>query len=169
MLDQRTVGAAFYPRRGYVLNLQGGGAVESLLSDTSFVRLYGRHTQYFRAGDKGRLILRGELGSVLADRLEGIPTDFLFRAGGDNSVRGYDYQSLGASSAAAWSRCVIWPPAPPNTTIFSTVNGAWPCSSMRAMRPTAPVICRRYSVRASVRATARRWADQPRSGVWRGH
>jgi len=96
---QRTVGRAFYPRRGYVLNLQGGGAAEALLSDTTFVRLYGRHTQYFRAGDKGRLILRGELGSVLADRLEGIPTDFLFRAGGDNSVRGYDYQSLGRALA----------------------------------------------------------------------
>jgi translocation and assembly module TamA len=78
-----------------VLNLQGGGAVEAVLSDTSFVRLYGRHTQYFRAGDKGRLILRGELGSVLADTRAGIPTDFLFRAGGDNSVRGYAYQSLG--------------------------------------------------------------------------
>jgi translocation and assembly module TamA len=92
---QRTVGRTFYPRRGYVLNLQGGGAAEALLSDTNFIRLYGRHTQYFRAGDNGRLILRGEFGSVLADRLEGIPTDFLFRAGGDNSVRGYDYQSLG--------------------------------------------------------------------------
>lgn len=92
---QRTVGRAFYPRRGYVLNLQGGGAAEALLSDTTFVRLYGRHTHYFPVGDKGTLILRGELGGVLADRLEGIPTDFLFRAGGDNSVRGYDYQSLG--------------------------------------------------------------------------
>jgi translocation and assembly module TamA len=77
---QRTVGRAFYPRRGYVLTLQGGGASEALLSDTSFVRLYGRHTQYFRAGDNGRLILRGEWGSVLADTREGIPTDFLFRA-----------------------------------------------------------------------------------------
>jgi translocation and assembly module TamA len=96
---QRTVGRAFYPRRGYVLNLQGGGAAEAVLADTTFVRLYGRHTQYFRAGDKGRLILRGELGGVLADRLEGIPTDFLFRAGGDNSVRGYDYQSLGRTLA----------------------------------------------------------------------
>jgi translocation and assembly module TamA len=66
-----------------------------LLSDTNFVRLVGRHTQYFRAGDNGRLILRGELGSVLADTRDGIPTDFLFRAGGDNSVRGYAYQSLG--------------------------------------------------------------------------
>ena len=92
---QRTVGRAFYPRRGYVLSLQGGGAAEALLSDTNFVRLYGRHTQYFRAGARGRLILRGELGSVLADTRDGIPTDFLFRAGGDNSVRGYAYQSLG--------------------------------------------------------------------------
>jgi translocation and assembly module TamA len=92
---QRTVGRAFYPWRGYVLTLQGGGAAEALLSDTSFIRLYGRHTQYFRAGANGRLILRGELGSVLADTRGGIPTDFLFRAGGDNSVRGYAYQSLG--------------------------------------------------------------------------
>ncbi|HUX29805.1 MAG TPA: autotransporter assembly complex family protein [Thiobacillus sp.] len=91
----RTIGRDFYPRRGYVLTLQGGGAAEALLSDTSFVRLYGRHTQYFRVGDNGRLILRGELGSVLAQTREGIPTDFLFRAGGDNSVRGYAYQSLG--------------------------------------------------------------------------
>lgn len=92
---QRTAGRAFYPRRGYVLTLQGGGAAEALLSDTSFIRLYGRHTQYFQAGDNGRLILRGELGSVLADTRAGIPTDFLFRAGGDTSVRGYAYQSLG--------------------------------------------------------------------------
>ncbi len=92
---RRTVGQAFYPRRGHVLTLQGGGAAEALLSDTNFIRLYGRHTQYFRAGTNGRLVLRGEFGSVLADTRNGIPTDFLFRAGGDNSVRGYAYQSLG--------------------------------------------------------------------------
>lgn len=92
---QRAVARALYPRRGYVLSLQGGGAIESLLSDTTFARLYGRHTQYFPLGENGRLILRGELGSVLANRRDGIPTDFLFRAGGDNSVRGYAYQSLG--------------------------------------------------------------------------
>ncbi len=86
---------AFYPRSGHVLTLQASAAAEPLLSDTSFIRLYGRHTQYFRAGENGRLVLRGELGSVLADTREGIPTDFLFRAGGDNSVRGYAYQSLG--------------------------------------------------------------------------
>lgn len=95
----RTVGRAFYPRRGHVLALQGGGAAEALLSDTSFVRLHGRHTEYFSAGDNGRLILRGELGAVLAKTRDGIPTDLLFRAGGDNSVRGYAYQSLGRTLA----------------------------------------------------------------------
>ncbi|MFP5417914.1 MAG: autotransporter assembly complex protein TamA [Gammaproteobacteria bacterium] len=100
---QRRVGRDFYPRRGYVLSLQGGGALESLLSDTTFVRLYGRHTQYVPVGNRGRLVLRGEWGSVLADRREGIPTDFLFRAGGDKSVRGYAYQSLGGTVNGAVS------------------------------------------------------------------
>jgi translocation and assembly module TamA len=98
---QRTVGRAIYPRRGHVLTLQGGGAAKFLLSDTTFVRLYGRHTQYFRIGENGRLLLRGEFGSVLADGRDGIPTDFLFRAGGDNSVRGYAYQSLGRTLTGA--------------------------------------------------------------------
>lgn len=92
---QRAVGRAFYPREGYVFTAQVGGAAEPLLSDTSFLRLYGRHTHYFRLGRSDRLVLRGEAGAVLADTRDGIPTDFLFRAGGDNSVRGYAYQSLG--------------------------------------------------------------------------
>jgi len=91
----RTDGRAFYPVRGHVTNLQAGVASDALLSETSFVRLYGRHTEFFKLGDKGRLILRGELGAVMADHREGIPTDFLFRAGGENSVRGYHYESLG--------------------------------------------------------------------------
>ena len=98
---KRTMGRGFYPTSGYVLNLQAGGAAEALLSDQSFIRLYGRHTQYFRLGSKGRLVLRAELGSVLADSRDGIPTDFLFRTGGDNSVRGYAYQSLGTLTAGA--------------------------------------------------------------------
>lgn len=92
---RRTIGRAFYPRRGYVFTLHGGGAHEALLSDTSFARLYTRYTHHFPAGENGRLIVRGELGSVIAETRLGIPTDFLFRAGGDNSVRGYAYQSLG--------------------------------------------------------------------------
>ena len=100
---QRDIGRTFYPRRGHVLSLQAGGALEALLSDTSFARLYGRHTQYYPLGKSGRLVLRAELGSVLADTRDGIPTDFLFRAGGDNSIRGYAYQSIGRSLAGGVS------------------------------------------------------------------
>lgn len=95
----RTDGRAFYPVRGHVTNLQAGVASDVLLSETSFVRLYGRHTQYSRLGEMGRLILRGELGAVLSERREGIPTDFLFRAGGVHSVRGYQYESIGLDVA----------------------------------------------------------------------
>lgn len=94
---QRAVGRGFYPRSGHVTSFQVGGATDALLSDTSFLRLYGRHTQYVSLGRSDRLLARIELGSVISDSRNGIPTDFLFRAGGDNSVRGYGYQSLGRS------------------------------------------------------------------------
>ncbi len=92
---RRAVGRAAYPLSGHVLSVQLGGAAEALLSDTGFLRTYARHTQYLRLGRSSRLLLRAEGGATLADTRDGIPTDFLFRAGGDNSVRGYDYQSLG--------------------------------------------------------------------------
>lgn len=98
---RRAIGRAIYPRRGHVLSVQAGGAAAALLSDTSFVRLHGRYTGYFPVGKRDRLILRGELGAVLADSRDGIPTDLLFRAGGDNSVRGYAYQSLGRDQDGA--------------------------------------------------------------------
>jgi translocation and assembly module TamA len=46
-------------------------------------------------------ILRAEAGVTLADSREGIPQDFLFRTGGGQSVRGYDYQSLGVRQGSA--------------------------------------------------------------------
>src|SRR5690606_27399262 len=45
--------------------------------------------------------LRGEMGGVAAKTRNDIPSDFLFRAGGDQSVRGYAYQSLGVSQGNA--------------------------------------------------------------------
>lgn len=98
---RRHVSRAVYPRQGYILTLQGGGANQSLLSDTSFLRLYARHTQNFPLGSQARLVVRAEAGGVFSDRREGIPTDFLFRAGGDTSVRGYAYQSIGRDTSGA--------------------------------------------------------------------
>lgn len=98
---RRRVNDLLRPRRGHMINLQLGGASASLLSTRSFARAYGRGLYILPLGRRDRLHLRGEAGAVWSDEREGIPSEFLFRAGGDQSVRGYDYQSLGVREGSA--------------------------------------------------------------------
>ncbi|QNM94674.1 autotransporter assembly complex protein TamA [Chitinimonas koreensis] len=88
------------PRRGLILSWQLGGAAKALLSDTDFVRAWGRAAWYRPAGEDGLLLLRGEAGQVVASETSAVPSDWLFRAGGAGSVRGYDYQSLGVKNGS---------------------------------------------------------------------
>ncbi|WP_164521461.1 autotransporter assembly complex protein TamA [Iodobacter ciconiae] len=85
------------PRSGNVITLEGGGALKGLLSDESFVRLYGRGVQFWPVGEKSVVVGRLELGDTFTKESFNVPTDWLFRTGGSSSVRGYDYQSLGLS------------------------------------------------------------------------
>ena len=79
---------------GWNLFMQFRGASDSMLSDTSFLQIYGSGKKILTFGDS-RLLLRGELGATLVDRLQDLPASVRFYAGGDKSIRGYDYQSLG--------------------------------------------------------------------------
>lgn len=96
----RRLDSRLNPTRGYAVQLQVGAAVEPVLTDNSFVRTHLRALRYFPVG-KDVLILRGELGAVMSNGKEGIPSSLLFRAGGDQSVRGYAYQSLGVKEGDA--------------------------------------------------------------------
>ncbi|MDP1672011.1 MAG: autotransporter assembly complex family protein [Burkholderiales bacterium] len=98
---RRRVDDLLRPRRGHMINLQLGGASESLLSTRSFTRAYGRGLYILPLSRRDRLHLRGEAGAVFSDERKGIPSEFLFRAGGDQSVRGYDYRSLGVREGSA--------------------------------------------------------------------
>jgi translocation and assembly module TamA len=89
------------PRRGYFLSVQVGGAAEALLSDRSFGRLYGKGTYLLPVHDFGTLVLRAEAGAVLAQTRENIPSAYLFRTGGDTTVRGYAFESLGVAEGDA--------------------------------------------------------------------
>ncbi|MDR2112795.1 MAG: autotransporter assembly complex protein TamA [Candidatus Accumulibacter sp.] len=89
------------PRRGDVLQVQIGGGAKALLSDQNFVRLHGRWLHYVPLGKLDSLAVRAEAGATLAPSREGIPQDYLFRAGGAGSVRGYSYQSLGVEEGSA--------------------------------------------------------------------
>jgi translocation and assembly module TamA len=91
------------PRRGSVMSVSlsaglGREFVESL-SDNTFTRAYGRLSLYLPPPwldpKRNVLILRGEAGRVFTDDPTFIPSDFLFRAGGAGSLRGYAYRSIG--------------------------------------------------------------------------
>jgi len=89
------------PTKGYLVNLQAGAAPTRFLTTTPFGRVYGKYVGYFPLGETNTLILRGEGGFIGAKDRVGIPADFLFRAGGDQSIRGYGYQELGVKEGLA--------------------------------------------------------------------
>jgi translocation and assembly module TamA len=100
-ITKRSLDSLVLPTVGYVVSAQLGGAVLPVLTDERFVRAYLRAIAYHPVGVKGSLVLRGELGAVASRDTVGVPDTFLFRAGGDQSVRGYGYQQLGVQEGAA--------------------------------------------------------------------
>lgn len=94
-ITKRQLDSLIAPTRGYVLAGQFGAAVLPVLTDEKFVRAYARFINYRPLGKEGTLILRGEAGAVGSKEKTGVPSTVLFRAGGDQSVRGYAYQELG--------------------------------------------------------------------------
>jgi translocation and assembly module TamA len=90
----RTTEDIVSPRRGFIGTLEAGVGLPGV-SSREFVRLHGHVNWLIPAGARNDILLRGEAGWVLAGSREGIPSSFLFRTGGDQTVRGYSYQSLG--------------------------------------------------------------------------
>ena len=96
----RATDALVQPRRGVLGNVQLGGSVPGL-SSRDFMRALGRATLLWPLGPNGDLALRGDAGAVVANSRVGIPSSFLFRAGGDQSVRGYAFEALGVQQGEA--------------------------------------------------------------------
>ena len=84
-----------YPQSGYSFFADLRGASEALLSDTTYSRLHLKGRYMFGLGENGRLDSHLELGSAWVDDYTVYPTSLRFFAGGDSSVRGYKYESLG--------------------------------------------------------------------------
>ena len=85
------------PRKGYRASLELRGADEALLSDASFIQLLAA-AKWIQPLGNGRLLLRADTGFSLTDDFTELPASYRFYAGGDQSVRGYEYQSLGPVS-----------------------------------------------------------------------
>jgi len=84
-----------YTKQGARLSLSLTGANESLLSDTSFMQAVIRGKYIQSVSDNGRVITRAAIGATEVTEFERLPSSLRFFAGGDNSIRGYDYEALG--------------------------------------------------------------------------
>ncbi len=82
-------------RSGNVTEVRIGGGSQHVSSGQDFIRTYASHQSWWPIGKRDVFFLRGEAGFTLAESRFGIPQEYLFRAGGIHSVRGYNFLSLG--------------------------------------------------------------------------
>ncbi len=88
------------PRRGWNAAVQLSAAPPGVSSRT-FGRAVGKLAWFVPLARKVDGIVRTEAGAVLADTSSGIPQAALFRTGGDTTVRGYAFESLGVQTPNA--------------------------------------------------------------------
>jgi translocation and assembly module TamA len=89
-----------YPLRGLRLLLDVRGAHPELVSNVQFIQVRGQAKFVHQFFDKERIILRGDVGATRFGSIHTLPTSVRFFAGGDQSVRGYAYNSLGPVNSA---------------------------------------------------------------------
>ena len=88
------------PTDGYRLHVEARGGHEAAGSDVSFLRLSGSAGWVRAVPWGGRLLARAELGAMAVDGFDALPPAQRFFAGGDSSVRGYGFASLGPVDAS---------------------------------------------------------------------
>lgn len=88
---------ARYPTSGWRLGTAFRGALEGVVSDVTLVQaeLDGKVILPFLGG---RVLGRAGFAATAIDDFSQLPASLRFFAGGDNSVRGYDYQTLGPTN-----------------------------------------------------------------------
>lgn len=96
--DRKVSDRDVFPTRGHRLGAELRGTDKSLGSTTSFAQttLWARWIHSFGSGN--RLLARLNAGASATREFEELPPSLRFFAGGDESVRGYDYNSLGPTN-----------------------------------------------------------------------
>jgi len=83
-----------WPTRGWRLSGTLRGAMEQLASDVTLLQMILRAKAIVPLGG-GRVLGRVEVAGSAVSEFTELPASLRFFAGGDSSVRGYDYKSLG--------------------------------------------------------------------------
>ncbi|WP_266171499.1 autotransporter assembly complex protein TamA [Dyella subtropica] len=94
-LSRKKVDNPTFVRDGWSIDLYARSTVGTLLSDTSFSQLAADAKWIHAFTRRDRLILRGSAGYTWTDDFDSLPPQLRFFAGGDRSVRGYGFQTIG--------------------------------------------------------------------------
>ncbi|THU04995.1 outer membrane protein assembly factor [Lampropedia puyangensis] len=90
------------PSSGYGLGAEVGVGYTLTPQQDPFLRTHLRALQFIpfgarnEVGRRSRLAVRGDLGAVVADSGVKVPASLLFLTGGDTTVRGYGFESIGS-------------------------------------------------------------------------
>jgi translocation and assembly module TamA len=96
----REVDNLLAPTKGWMASAQLGGGIPGI-STRGFGRVIGRFATWIPLDRANEIHLRADAGAVLAPARTGIPSTLLFRTGGDTTVRGYAFESLGVPQGTA--------------------------------------------------------------------
>jgi translocation and assembly module TamA len=94
-LNRRRLNDRLTPRKGFVFEVGARLAAEAIASDTDFAQGFGRVTWLVPQAERGRFKLRGEVGAMAVGDFDALPPELRFYAGGDRSLRGFDYHEIG--------------------------------------------------------------------------
>ncbi len=85
-------------RSGRRMSLDIRGSLDSIGSDTTFLQLTGSTKWAIPLGKSARVLARADLGFTAKEDFDELPASVRFFAGGDNSVRGYGFETLGPTN-----------------------------------------------------------------------
>ena len=100
ILYKRVADDVLAPREGYAFTFNARAGSSALVSKASFASVSANLRHIRVLSERSRLLLHGAAGALWTDDFARMPPELRFFAGGDRSIRGYDYQELGPLNAA---------------------------------------------------------------------
>lgn len=82
------------PYKGYQWMMSAEFGLKDMMSSTNILRLQLQNAWLTTFADRHMLFLRANLGAMLVDNINEVPLSLRFYAGGDQSVRGFAYESI---------------------------------------------------------------------------
>lgn len=98
---RRRLDVPLSPTRGYVASIELAAGPRGPVNVQNIARVLAKGTWLHRFDRTWSTVLRAQAGQVFGAARENVPDDLLFRTGGDQTVRGYAYDSLGVAQNGA--------------------------------------------------------------------